>query len=118
VESWAAANPPTHRTGSFGSFVRFKSGVRCQQIHAGPSDGPASVGADMGEPVSPDYGPRGNQFSGKIKWVQIDIDAVARDADHMIGSEEPLQPRNGTAVRIASHEHHFSFGNQVNIQFG
>jgi hypothetical protein len=31
------------------------------------------VGCDVGEPVSPDYGPRGNEFSGKIKWVQIDM---------------------------------------------
>jgi arylsulfatase A-like enzyme len=46
------------------------------------------VGCDVGEPVSPDYGPRGNEFSGKINWVQIDIDAAAKDADHMIGVEE------------------------------
>jgi len=46
------------------------------------------VGCDVGEPVSPDYGPRGNAFSGKIAWVQIDIDAAAKDVDHMIGAEE------------------------------
>jgi len=46
------------------------------------------VGCDVGEPVSPDYGPRGNEFNGKIKWVQIDIDAAAQDTDHMIGAEE------------------------------
>src|SRR5882762_11226897 len=46
------------------------------------------VGCDAGEPVSPDYGPRGNEFNGKIKWVQIDIDSAAKDADHMIGAEE------------------------------
>jgi hypothetical protein len=33
-------------------------------------------------------GPRYNGFNGKIQWVQIDIDAVAKDADHMIGAEE------------------------------
>jgi arylsulfatase len=49
------------------------------------------VGCDMGEPVSPDYGPRANEFNGKVKWVQIDIDAAARDADHMIGAEKRLQ---------------------------
>lgn len=32
-------------------------------------------GCDVGEPVSPDHGPRGNEFTGKIKWVQI---AMAR----------------------------------------
>ncbi len=46
------------------------------------------VGCDVGEPVSPDYGPKGNEFSGSIKWVQIDIDAAAKDADHKIGAEE------------------------------
>ena len=46
------------------------------------------VGCDAGEPVSPDYGPRGNEFNGKIKWVQIDIDSAAKDADHMIGANE------------------------------
>jgi hypothetical protein len=42
----------------------------------------------MGEPVSEDYGRRGNEFSGKVKWVQIDVDAAAKDVDHMIGAEE------------------------------
>jgi arylsulfatase len=46
------------------------------------------VGCDLGEPVSDDYGPRGNDFNGKINWVRIDIDAAAKDADHMIGAEE------------------------------
>jgi arylsulfatase len=46
------------------------------------------VGCDAGEPVSPDYGSHGNEFNGKIKWVQIDIDSAAKDADHMIGAEE------------------------------
>jgi arylsulfatase len=49
------------------------------------------IGCDVGEPVSPDYGPRGNAFSGAIKWVQIDIDAAARDVDHVIGAEERFQ---------------------------
>jgi arylsulfatase len=49
------------------------------------------VGCDVGEPVSPDYGPRDNEFTGKIKWVQIDIDAAAKDDDHMIGAEERFQ---------------------------
>jgi len=46
------------------------------------------VGCDMGEPVSEDYPARTNEFSGKVNWVQIDIDAAAKDADHMIGAEE------------------------------
>jgi arylsulfatase A-like enzyme len=46
------------------------------------------VGCDMGEPVSEDYGPRGNDFNGKVHWVEIDVDQAAKDADHMIGAEE------------------------------
>jgi arylsulfatase len=49
------------------------------------------VGCDMGVPVSPDYGPRGNDFNGKINWVQIDIDAAAKDADHLIAPDERFQ---------------------------
>jgi arylsulfatase len=45
----------------------------------------------MGMPVSPDYGVRGNHFNGKINWVQIDIDAAAKDVDHMIAPDERFQ---------------------------
>ena len=36
------------------------------------------IGCDLGEPVSPDYGPRDNLFNGQVNWVQIDIDAATR----------------------------------------
>jgi arylsulfatase A-like enzyme len=49
------------------------------------------IGCDVGEPVSEDYPPRGNEFSGAVKWVQIDIDAAAKDADHFIKAEERFQ---------------------------
>jgi hypothetical protein len=45
----------------------------------------------MGEPVSENYGARGNEFSGKVNWVQIDIDGAAKDADHTISAEERFQ---------------------------
>jgi arylsulfatase len=51
-------------------------------------DETTEVGCDVGQPVSPDYAPRGNEFNGKVKWVQIDVDAAAADVDHMIGAEE------------------------------
>ena len=38
------------------------------------------VGCDVGEPVSPDYGPAGNAFNGKVRWVQIDITRAERPA--------------------------------------
>jgi arylsulfatase len=46
------------------------------------------IGCDAGEPVSEDYGPKDNAFNGKVQWVQIDVDAAAADADHMVGAEE------------------------------
>ena len=49
------------------------------------------VGRDMGEPVSDDYPQRGNAFNGKVKWVQIDVDAAAKDVDHMIAADERFQ---------------------------
>jgi arylsulfatase A-like enzyme len=51
-------------------------------------DETTEVGCDVGEPVSEDYGPRGNDFNGKVNWVQIDVDAAAKDVDHVIGAEE------------------------------
>jgi arylsulfatase A-like enzyme len=51
-------------------------------------DETTEVGCDLGEPVSEDYGPRDNAFNGKVEWVQIDIDAAAKDVDHMISAEE------------------------------
>jgi hypothetical protein len=49
------------------------------------------VGCDVGEPVSSDYGAKNNAFSGKVKWVQIDIDTAAQDLDHRVNAEERFQ---------------------------
>jgi arylsulfatase len=54
-------------------------------------DETTEVGCDLGEPVAEDYPARGNEFNGKVNWVQIDIDAAAKDVDHMIGAEERFQ---------------------------
>ena len=56
-------------------------------------DDGCDVGVDTGAPVSEDYGPRGSEFSGRVKGVQIAIADAAEDADHLISPEE--------AVRIA-----------------
>ena len=60
---------------------------RINRVHWGALS-PEEHGCEAGEPVSPDYGPRDNAFSGKINWVRIDIDEAAKDADHLIGVEE------------------------------
>ncbi|KKI00009.1 arylsulfatase [Methanosarcina sp. 1.H.T.1A.1] len=44
------------------------------------------VGRETGSTVSPDYGPRGNKFSGEVNWVQIDLGLD--DQDHLISPEE------------------------------
>ena len=46
-------------------------------------DEATNVGRETGSPVTPDYPPRGNDFTGQIRWVQIDIDAAASQ-DHLI----------------------------------
>lgn len=52
------------------------------------------IGLDRGSPVINDYPtPRGtaNKFSGKVNWVQIDIDKDAKDVDRLISSDELLK---------------------------
>lgn len=41
-------------------------------------DETVDIGEDLASPVSPDYGPEGNQYPGDISWVRID----AGDDDH------------------------------------
>jgi hypothetical protein len=57
------------------------------------ADDGCDVGVDSGAPVSPDYGPRGNAFNGRVKGVQLAIADVAEEGAHMVSPEE--------AVRIA-----------------
>ena len=57
------------------------------------ADDGCDVGTDTGAPVSPDYGPRGNEFSGTIKGVQLAIAKDAESFDHLVSPEE--------AVRVA-----------------
>ena len=49
-------------------------------------DETCDIGMEGGSPVSPDYGPHGNQFSGEVNWVQIDLERD--DHDHLITPEE------------------------------
>jgi arylsulfatase A-like enzyme len=50
-------------------------------------DETTDIGSDAGAPVSEDYGPGDNEFTGKVHWVQIDVDP-AEDVDHLIHAEE------------------------------
>jgi hypothetical protein len=52
------------------------------------ADETCDVGKEMGSPVSHDYGPKDNEFSGQVNWVQIDLEKD--DHDHLISPEERL----------------------------
>jgi arylsulfatase len=53
-------------------------------------DETCDVGSDTASPVSPDYTPETSHFTGKINWVQIDIEDAATAVDHMITPEQRL----------------------------
>jgi arylsulfatase len=46
------------------------------------------VGSDSGTSVTDDLGPRETAFSGRVRWVEIDLGEAAQDADHLITPEE------------------------------
>jgi hypothetical protein len=52
------------------------------------ADETVDVGMEAGSPASPDYGPRGNAFTGEVDWVEIDVDKEALDQDHILTGEE------------------------------
>ncbi len=52
------------------------------------ADETVDVGMEAGSPVSPDYGPKANAFTGEINWVEIDVDKEAIDQDHILTGEE------------------------------
>jgi arylsulfatase A-like enzyme len=52
-------------------------------------DETTDVGSDSATPVSDDYGPKTSAFSGRVRWVQIDLEVD--DHDHLISPEERLR---------------------------
>jgi arylsulfatase len=55
------------------------------------ADDGCDVGEDTGAPVSPDYGPHGNAFNGRVKGVQLAITEAAEHADHRVSPEEAIR---------------------------
>jgi arylsulfatase len=55
------------------------------------ADETTDVGSDSATPVSDDHGPGETEFSGRVSWVQIDVDEAAEDLDHLITPEERLR---------------------------
>ena len=50
------------------------------------ADSVTEVGNKMGAPIYKDFGVRGNHFTGKVRWVQIDVGSDSHD--HLITPEE------------------------------
>jgi arylsulfatase len=55
------------------------------------ADETADVGSDCGTPVGDDLSPHESIFTGRVCWVEIDLDAAAGDLDHLISPGERLQ---------------------------
>jgi arylsulfatase A-like enzyme len=54
-------------------------------------DETTDLGEDTGTPVTDDFGASGRAFTGRIEWVELDIDDDAEDLDHLITPEERLR---------------------------
>jgi arylsulfatase A-like enzyme len=55
------------------------------------ADDGCDVGVDNGAPVSPDYGAQGNEFSGRVKGVQLAIAKDAENLDHLVSPEDAIR---------------------------
>jgi arylsulfatase len=53
-------------------------------------DETTDLGRDSATPVSDDHG-YDNAFTGRVRWVQIDVDEAAEDVDHLISPDELLR---------------------------
>jgi arylsulfatase len=91
----------TYDGGGLGKGGDVKLYVDGEQVGEGRVDGTVpmlfsadettDVGSDTATPVSDDYGAKDSEFTGDVRWVQIDVDAAAEDTDHLIGPEELLR---------------------------
>jgi arylsulfatase len=55
------------------------------------ADETTDVGTDSATPVADDYGVPGGRFTGRVRWIQIDVDEAAEDVDHLITAEDRLR---------------------------
>ena len=91
----------TYDGGGLGKGGDVKLYVDGEQVGEGRVDGTVpmlfsadettDVGSDTATPVSDDYGQKDSEFTGTVRWVQLDIDASAEDTDHLITPEERLR---------------------------
>ena len=55
------------------------------------ADETTDIGSDSATPVSDDVPAGETEFTGRVKWVEIDLGDDAADADHLITPEERLR---------------------------
>ena len=55
------------------------------------ADETTDIGSDSATPVSDDVTAGETEFSGRVKWVEIDLGDDAADTDHLITPEERLR---------------------------
>ena len=55
------------------------------------ADETTDVGADTATSVTDDLEGTQTRFTGRVRWVQLDIGEDAADADHYISAEERLR---------------------------
>jgi hypothetical protein len=55
------------------------------------ADETLDIGSDSGTPVTEDLGPADVAFSGRVRWVEIDLGEDAEDNDHLISPDERLR---------------------------
>jgi arylsulfatase A-like enzyme len=54
------------------------------------ADETTDVGSDSGTPVSDDLDGRETHFTGRVRWVELDLGDDGQDSDHLITDEERL----------------------------
>jgi arylsulfatase A-like enzyme len=54
------------------------------------ADDGLDIGVDTGSPVSQDYRPHGNEFTGRVKGVEITIAEATENLDHLVEPEEAM----------------------------
>ncbi len=54
------------------------------------ADDGLDIGVDTGSPVSQDYRPHGNEFTGRVRGVEITIAEAAESLDHLVEPEQAM----------------------------
>jgi hypothetical protein len=54
-------------------------------------DETTDIGSDSATPVSDDHTSATSRFTGRVRWVQIDVDEASKDQDHLISPEDRMR---------------------------